>query len=31
MKLIISLITIFFISSNYPAEVKEKESELGEN
>ena len=28
MKLIISLITIFFISANYPAEVKEKESDL---
>jgi len=28
MKLLISLITIFFISANYPSEVKEKESDL---
>ena len=28
MKLVISLLTIFFISANYPAEVKEKESDL---
>lgn len=28
MKLIISLLTILFISANYPAEVKEKESNL---
>ena len=28
MKLLISLITILFISANYPSEVKEKESDL---